>query len=212
MRRSTPFFKFDAAAWLSGTIRGFPLEYQAVFLTACAIVWRAEAVYYGDLASLARRIDPLRSQDPAALALVTTALQELAAAGLLQVSDAKTITVKFLTEQAREIGQYREEQQRRAMKRWSARAVATAVRTDAIVEQMPAENTARIAYESAGAAVIAACDAAGEIMEQVEIERLRAKLRTRYGRSPLPGRTKPAIEEGITAALAKWGSKRDASA
>ena len=40
-----PFFKFEPAAWLTGSIRNYSLEHQAMFLAAASLIWRDSGFY-----------------------------------------------------------------------------------------------------------------------------------------------------------------------
>jgi hypothetical protein len=83
-----PWFKFDADAWLGGTISQLPLEARGLFIHACALYWRNDCVLSDGRLFLG--VD--RSKAEAALSALTEW-------GLLLVSDG-SVSIPFLDSQA----------------------------------------------------------------------------------------------------------------
>jgi len=85
-----PFFKFDAASWLTGNITLLTLEEQAIFINLCALIWRDGGEYEMD-PLLHRRLNITKD-------VLSTAIGVLCNANLLLCKDG-VLSVKFLTEQ-----------------------------------------------------------------------------------------------------------------
>jgi hypothetical protein len=85
-----PFFKFDAASWLTGNITLLSLTEQAVFINLCALIWRDGGEY---------KIEPLLERRLGIpMAEVSKTIGVLCDANLLLCKD-DVLSVKFLTEQ-----------------------------------------------------------------------------------------------------------------
>lgn len=201
-----PFFKFDSLRWLSGSIRMYSLEHQALFVNAAAAIWMEGGLYTAGVEKLAEKCAPIECIREGKRDQIKNKLQELIAAGLLMQDTTGAISIKFLAEQSAEIAAYRQRQSRNVRARYSGKAATDALKLNSMAARDP-NDPALLAFGAARDKTLSECTKKQAIITREE-QRLIARMLTNiHGKPRIKGRSTLAINDGIEAAISEWSAQ-----
>ena len=199
------WYKHDAAEWLSGSIRMFSLEHQALFTNIASIIWRDGGMYREGIEKIAVKAAPIECLRDGQKDRIIQMIRELIDGGLIESDTTGAITIKFLTKQIREIDTFRSRQARNIAQRYSG--VTTAAACKASTAAQNADDPASRAFNESKQRTIGELNKQRKMLSAEDMRTLVVMLRQTFGRVRLRGQTRDAINMGIEAGITEWRSR-----
>lgn len=195
------WFKWNAMQWLSGSIRMHTLEHQGLFANAVSIIWREGGLYRDGIERLAQKAAPVECMRDGAIEHIMALMRDLIDAGLIEQDAAGGLTVKFLTQQLKEIELFRSKQRRNAAQRYTGATVVASVKAAVAANR---GDIASEAFTAAKERTLVELDKNNVMLSADDLRVLVKTLRRTYGRVRLSGQSRDAINMGIEAAVCEW--------